>query len=90
MAVRRAGGPVRADAKPLHQEVEAIVLPSAIRERRREVGLTQQQLADAVAVSRQTVIALESEDYAPSVFLALKVARSLRSTVEVLWGDAVR
>ncbi|GAA1605883.1 hypothetical protein GCM10009828_036310 [Actinoplanes couchii] len=43
-------------------------------------------MAAEIGVSRQTVIAMESGDYAPSVYLALKVARVLTSTVEELWG----
>jgi putative transcriptional regulator len=50
--------------------------------------MTQQGLAAAVAVSRQTIIAMETGDYAPSVYLAIKVARALDTTVERLWGDA--
>jgi putative transcriptional regulator len=57
-----------------------------IREIRRDGGLTQQELAAAVEVSRQTIIAMEKGDYAPSVYLALKVARTLGVTVEELWG----
>jgi putative transcriptional regulator len=51
------------------------------------MGLTQVDLAEAVGVSRQTVITLETGDYAPSVYLALRVARTLGTTVEALWGD---
>ncbi len=75
----RTGGSVRADTA----DGAAATL---VRARRKEVGLTQQQLADAVSVSRQTVISLESGDYAPSVYLALAVARTLDTTVEALWG----
>jgi putative transcriptional regulator len=57
-----------------------------IRAARREAGLTQQGLSAAVTVSRQTVIAMETGDYAPSVYLAIKVARALGVTVESLWG----
>ena len=58
----------------------------AVRARRREVGLTQHQLADAVAVSRQTVVSMENGDYAPSVYLAIAIARTLETSVEDLWG----
>jgi putative transcriptional regulator len=74
----RAGGPVRA-RDPERSS-------GAVRVRRKEVGLTQQQLAEAVDVSRQTIVSLETGDYAPSVYLALAVARTLGSTVEDLWG----
>jgi putative transcriptional regulator len=60
-----------------------------IRAARNQAGLTQQGLSAAVAVSRQTVIAMETGDYAPSVYLAIKVARALRVTVEDLWGPEV-
>jgi putative transcriptional regulator len=59
---------------------------SRIRVARREAGLTQQGLAVAVEVSRQTIIAMETGDYAPSVYLAIKIARALSVTVEGIWG----
>lgn len=75
----RTGGSVRADTTDG-------AAATRVRTRRKEVGLTQQQLADAVGVSRQTVISLESGDYAPSVYLALAVARTLDTSVETLWS----
>ncbi len=57
-----------------------------VRARRREVGLTQQELASRVDVSRQTIISMETGDYAPSVYLALRIGRELDATVEELWG----
>ncbi|MEU4420369.1 helix-turn-helix transcriptional regulator [Actinoplanes sp. NPDC024001] len=57
-----------------------------IRSARKEAGLTQQGLATAVEVSRQTIIAMETGDYAPSVYLAIRVARTLHRPVEDLWG----
>jgi putative transcriptional regulator len=74
-------GPVRAP------ETEEAAGPR-IRAGRRAAGLTQQGLAAAVQVSRQTIIAMETGDYAPSVYLALKVALALDTTVELLWGAA--
>ncbi len=47
--------------------------------------LSQQQLADMVAVSRQTIIAIERGNYSPSVKLALLLARRLDTTVEELF-----
>jgi putative transcriptional regulator len=61
---------------------------SAVRQRRRELRITQAELAEASEVSRQTIIAIEQGDYAPSVFLALRIARTLGSTVEDLFGAA--
>ncbi|GLY04707.1 hypothetical protein Acsp01_50860 [Actinoplanes sp. NBRC 101535] len=57
-----------------------------IRAARKTAGLTQQGLAAAVEVSRQTIISMETGDYAPSVYLAIKVARALDTPVEALWG----
>lgn len=63
-------------------------LAHPVRAARAKVGLTQEALAEAVGVSRQTIISIESGDYAPSVVLALRIARRVDSTVEQLWGAA--
>lgn len=47
--------------------------------------LSQQQLADLVAVSRQTIVSIERGDYSPSVKLALLLAAKLETTVEQLF-----
>ncbi len=47
--------------------------------------LSQQQLADMVSVSRQTIVSIEGGDYAPSVKLALLLAKKLETTVEELF-----
>ena len=48
--------------------------------------MTQQALADAVGVSRQTIIAIESGRYSPSLEVALKIADAFgRSVDEVFW-----
>ena len=47
--------------------------------------LSQQQLADMVSVSRQTIVSIEKGDYAPSVKLALLLAETLETTVEILF-----
>jgi len=44
--------------------------------------LTQQQLADRVAVTRQTIIAIEAGKYAPSLPLAFKLARTFGVSIE--------
>ena len=44
--------------------------------------MTQQALADRVGVTRQTIIALESGKYAPSLMLALRIARVFDLNVE--------
>lgn len=47
--------------------------------------LSQQELADSVGVSRQTIVSIEKGDYSPSVKLALLLAEKLNTTVESLF-----
>ncbi|MCF7865272.1 MAG: helix-turn-helix transcriptional regulator [Candidatus Pacebacteria bacterium] len=49
---------------------------------RSQKSLTQEELAVAVGVSRQTIIAIEKGNYTPSIILALKVARFFKVQVE--------
>lgn len=53
---------------------------------RAEVRMTQQQLADAVCVSRQTINAIESGKFVPSTVLALKIARTFDKHVEDIFS----
>lgn len=59
---------------------------NGVRRARRMNDLTQAELAKAVDVSRQTVISIEGGDYAPSVYLALRIAAVLDTSVENLFG----
>ena len=49
---------------------------------RREAGMTQEEAAKAVDVTRQTIIAIEKGNYVPSVLLALKIAKFFNVPVE--------
>ncbi|MFU8803600.1 MAG: substrate-binding domain-containing protein [Bradymonadaceae bacterium] len=63
-------------------------LNNDIQRKRRELELTQQQLADRVGVTRQTLGAVESGRSAPSTAVALRLARELSCRVEDLfWID---
>lgn len=53
-----------------------------IRELRAARNMTQQELADQVGVTRQTVIAIEQDKYSPSLETAFKVARVLGVALE--------
>jgi len=53
-----------------------------IRVERAIKGLTQEDLANKVAVSRQTINAMEANKYVPSTVLALKIARVFNKAVE--------
>ena len=59
-----------------------------IRQLREEKGMTQQQLADAVGVSRQTINSIEKGDYNPTIRLCLSICRVLGKTLdELFWED---
>ncbi len=47
--------------------------------------MTQQQLAEAVGVSRQTINAIETKKYVPSTVLALKIAKVFGQSVETVF-----
>jgi putative transcriptional regulator len=53
-----------------------------IRELRAAREMTQQDLADRVGVTRQTIIAMEQDKYSPSLETAFKVALALGVTLE--------
>ena len=57
-------------------------LRNRLKELRARHGLTQEQLAMDVSVTRQTIISIERGNYSPSVFLALRIARRLQVPVE--------
>ena len=56
-----------------------------IKELRKQKGYRQEDLAAAVGVSRQTIIAIENNKYNPTLELAMKLARYLGTTVEQLF-----
>lgn len=49
---------------------------------RKEVGFTQQDLADRLEVSRQTIISLENGKYNPSILLAFRLSKVFGKTIE--------
>ena len=55
---------------------------------RTSANLTQEDLASAVGVSRQTIIAIEKGNYVPSVLLALKIAETFNKPVEDIFTVA--
>ncbi|MBK7433618.1 MAG: helix-turn-helix transcriptional regulator [Chitinophagaceae bacterium] len=57
-------------------------MKNSIKIERAIKGLTQQDLADRVSVSRQTINAMEANKYVPSTVLAIKIARVFNKTVE--------
>lgn len=57
-------------------------ITNRVFELRKEVDVTQEDLAKAVKVSRQTIIAIEKGNYIPSLLLGIKIARFFKKSVE--------
>lgn len=57
-------------------------MKNRMEEKRKAQGLTQQQLAVLLGVSRQTIISLESGKYNPSILLAHKIAQTFGVRIE--------
>ena len=60
-------------------------MENMLEKMRGERGWTQQELADMVDVSRQTIISLERVRYNPSILLAFRLARLFGVTIEDLF-----
>ena len=60
-------------------------LRNSVRELRAERGMTQQDLADKIGVTRQTVIAIEQDKYSPSLETAFKIAMVFGVPLEVVF-----
>ncbi len=56
-----------------------------VREFRVQRGLTQDELAQAVGVSRQSIISIERGRYTPSLYLALRFAQFFQCTTDELF-----
>lgn len=50
-------------------------------------NMTQEELADKVEVSRQTIIAIESNKYLPSLGLAFKISKLFKVKIEDVFSD---
>jgi putative transcriptional regulator len=61
------------------------IISNKVNEHRTKAGLTQEELAQKVGVTRQTIIAIERGNYTPSVLLALKLAKIFSVSVESLF-----
>lgn len=61
------------------------MLENRIKEYRKKFGLTQEELANEVDVTRQTVISLENGKYIASLQLAFKLARFFKVSIEELF-----
>ena len=58
---------------------------NTIRDKRKEIGLSQDELAKKCGVSRQTVNSIENNKYDPTLMLAFNLAKELNTTVDTLF-----
>jgi len=60
-------------------------MKTTVKVERAKINITQDDLAKAVGVSRQTINSIETNRYAPSTILSLKIARYFNTTVDELF-----
>ena len=60
-------------------------MKNSIRDRRKESGISQEELAKKCCVSRQTINAIENNKYDPTLALAFALAAALDTTVDALF-----
>lgn len=60
-------------------------MKNRLKVERAKLDMTQQQLADIVNVSRQTIYSIEAERYIPSTLLAIKISDVFNTTVNELF-----
>ena len=65
--------------------MEVEYLKNRLEEIRKERGITQEELAKILEVSRQTVGSLENGRYNPSIILAFKIARYFEMAIEEIF-----
>lgn len=63
-------------------------MKNRLEELRRQKGVRQEDLAQALGVSRQTIISLEKGKYNPSLSLAFKLARYFAMPIEAIFDDS--
>ncbi|HEL0597691.1 TPA: helix-turn-helix transcriptional regulator [Streptococcus equi subsp. zooepidemicus] len=62
-------------------------MKNRLEEIRKQKGITQEELANALEVSRQTIGSLENGRYNPSITMAFKIARFFDLTIEQIFSD---
>jgi putative transcriptional regulator len=60
-------------------------MKNRVKEERARLNLQQQELAERIAVSRQTIHSIENNRYVPSTVLALKIAAIFQKPVEEIF-----
>ncbi|GIN08636.1 helix-turn-helix transcriptional regulator [Shouchella clausii] len=62
-------------------------MENRVKQARRDLGLTQGELADKVNVSRQTIGLIEKNRYNPSLKLCIAIAKALNKTLDQLFWE---
>ena len=62
------------------------IISNSVSKLRLDAGITQEDLAKTVGVTRQTIIAIEKGNYTPSVLLALKISRFFNKKLEDMFN----
>ena len=60
-------------------------MKNKIKELRKQIGLRQEDLANQLGVTRQTINAIENDKYNPTLELAMKLAKLLQTSVEEIF-----
>lgn len=60
-------------------------MENKIRQKRKEMGMNQEQLAERCRIAQTTVSAIERGQVIPNVYTAIRIAKALRSCVEKLF-----
>lgn len=63
-----------------------LLIKNSIKDARKKRKVTQNELATALGVTRQTIICLEKNDYTPSLLLALKASNYFHEPIENLFN----
>ena len=69
--------------------IHTAMMENIIRNRRKELGLSQEELARRCGVSRQTINAIENNKYDPTLSLAFRLASELLLTVDALFTPSL-
>lgn len=62
------------------------ILNNYVNDLRSQSGITQEELAKSVGVTRQTIISIERGNYTPSVMLALKISKYFNKPLEEVFN----
>ena len=62
-------------------------MKTRIQDLRKELGVTQSELADAVDVTRQTIGMIEAGDFNPSLKLCIRICKALGKTLDDLFWE---